>query len=272
MAEPGNDGYNQPMPTHSKQQPLGRRLPDVRIKPPGPESRRLASELARYESPGVSTMAGGLMPIVWREARGANVVDADGNVYIDLTGGFGVANLGHANPKVVGAVARQAKRLLHALGDVHPSDVRVELARRLAELAPVDDAQVILCSTGAEAVEVALKTATRFTGKHGFLAFEGGFHGQTYGALSVTHRREFRDPFETQIFQGVARVPYAYCYRCSLGKTYPTCEVACLGPVEAALRSPPAWAGEIAAVIIEPVQGREGEIVPPPEYLPRLRE
>ena len=251
---------------------FGRMLPRMVTPPPGPESRRLVRELARYESPGVSTIATGHVPIVWSRARGANVMDADGNVYIDMTAGFGVANVGHANPRVVAAVRRQSKALVHGLGDVHPNDVRARLVRRLAELAPGGPNKVILCNTGAEAVEVALKTATLFTGRTGFLAFEGGFHGQTYGALAVTSREQFRRPFQGQVFQGVAHAPCAYCYRCPLGLTYPDCGVACLKSVEELLDHPPAHVGPIAAVIVEPVQGREGEKAPPPEWLPRLKE
>lgn len=251
---------------------LGRLLPTIRQSPPGPVSRRLALELARHESSAVSTISTGEMPIVWTEARGANVVDADGNVYIDMTGAFGVASLGHSNPRVAEAVRRQVGILTHGLGDVHPHDVRVALTKRLAGLAYGQDGKVILCNTGAEAVEVALKTATLHSGKTGFLAFDGGFHGQTYGALAVTWRERFRQPFGRQVYSGVARAPYAHCYRCPLGLQYPSCEVACLEPVERLLQNPPPEVGPIGAVIVEPVQGREGDVVPPPEYLPRLQE
>ncbi len=239
--------------------------------PPGPRSRRLGQDLERYESPGVSSLGAGHVPIVWRRARGANVEDIDGNVYIDLTAGFGVAGVGHGSGSVVRAIRRQSGTLVHGLGDVHPNAPRLALARRLAKLAPGPDNKVMFCSSGAEAVELAMKTATLYTGKHGFIAFEGGFHGQTYGALSVTSRDRFRQPFAPQLNQHVARVPYAYCYRCPLGLEYPGCEVACLEPVEQALSSPPASVGPIAAVVVEPVQGREGTVTPPPEYLPRLK-
>ena len=259
------------MPVPSKATPLGRSLPRIVTRPPGPASRRLAAELAEYESPAVSTICAGEIPIVWRRALGANVEDADGNIYIDLTAGFGVANLGHADPAVTRALRRQSRELLHGLGDVHPSTVRVDLVRRLAEIAPGRHNKVILCNTGAEAVEVAMKTATLYTGKSGFLAFERGFHGQSYGALAVTSREEFRRPFESQIFQGVARAPFAYCHRCPVGRAYPGCDIVCLEPVERLLDEPPLSVGPIGAVIVEPVQGREGEIVPPPEWLPRLK-
>lgn len=253
----------------------------MRAGPPGPQSRRLVQELALSESPAVSTISTGDLPIVWTRARGSNVEDADGNVYIDMTAAFGVASLGHTNRRVMDAARKQSHVLVHGLGDVHPHNVRVALTRRLAEIAPGGrdgptasggPNKVILCNTGAEAVEVALKTATLFTGKTGFLAYEGGFHGQTYGALAVTSRERFRRPFGPQVFQGVARAPYAYCYRCPLGLTYPSCDIACLGPTKRLLDSPPTEVGPIAAVIVEAVQGREGDVVPPPEFLPRLQD
>lgn len=260
------------MARHSNIVPLGNLLPRIVTTPPGAESKRLAKELERHESPAVSSISAGGIPIVWRRARGANVEDVDGNVYIDLTGGFGVANLGHSDPSVANAISRQSRELVHGLGDVHPNALRVELVRRLSAIAPGRNNKTILCSTGAEAVELAIKTATLFTGKSGVLAFDRAFHGQSYGALAVTSRDEFRRPFEEQIFQGVVRVPYAYCYRCPVGRSYPSCGISCLDAVEASLDDPPENVGPIGSVIVEPVQGREGEIVPPPEWLPALQQ
>ena len=250
--------------------PLGRLLPNVIIPPPGPKSIRLAAKLAQHESPGVSGT--GPPPIVWREAHGANVADADGNIYIDLTAGFAVANVGHANQRVVTAIRRQAGRLLHGFGDVHPNGPRVELAQRLTTIAPIRESKAIFCNSGSEAVEAALKTATLYTRRHHFIAFDRGFHGQTYGALAVTARDEFRAPFAPQLNPHVTRVPYANCYRCPVGQSYPACDIACLKPVEQALADASGSAHPVAAVIVEPIQGREGEVVPPPEYFPKLKE
>ena len=251
---------------------LGALLPRIVTPPPGPQSRRLARALARYESPGVSTLSSGDAPIAWDAARGANVRDADGNVYVDCTAGFGVAGAGHANPRIVAAVRRQAGVLLHGLGDVHPNAPRLALAERLSRLLPGKENQAMFATSGSEAVELALKTAAKFTGKHGVVAFDNAYHGETYGTMAVTAREHFSAPFAPQINARVARVPYPYCYRCPLGKTYPSCDVACLAPVEKTIRRPPRGVGAIGAVLIEPVQGRGGVIVPPPEYMPRLRD
>ena len=152
--------------------------------------------LAAYEDQGRQAAVGpGEPPILWEEAAGANVIDADGNIYIDLTSGFGVAAIGHRHPRVVAAVREQAGRLLHALGDVHAHPSRVELAARLVRIAPVDDAQIFFAISGSDAVEIALKTAVGATGKRGIVAFQPSYHGMTLGALAVTSRPEFRAPF-----------------------------------------------------------------------------
>ncbi|MEO6193979.1 MAG: aminotransferase class III-fold pyridoxal phosphate-dependent enzyme, partial [Thermoanaerobaculia bacterium] len=151
--------------------------PEIVVPPPGPRSRELSAALGRFEAPGINTLVGGEPAILWEEARGANVRDVDGNLYIDLTSGFGVAAVGHRHPRVVAAVREQAGRLLHALGDVMAHPLRVELARRLAEIAPVDEPRVFFAISGAEAVEIALKTALGATGRPGILAFEPSYHG-----------------------------------------------------------------------------------------------
>lgn len=195
-------------------------------------------------------------PIVWVEARGANVLDTDGNRYVDLTSGFGVAFVGHCHPEVVDAVKRQADRLLHALGDLHPSDLKVELLERLCALSPWPQARAMLSLSGADAVTAALKTAVMATGKTGVVAFEGSYHGLTYGPLAVSGFSErFRKPFEAQLQSGVHFVPW------------PGCDV----DLDAAIGALPRdWSG-IGAVIVEPIQGRAGVRLPVPGFLEALR-
>ena len=195
-------------------------------------------------------------PIVWVEARGANVVDADGNRYVDLTSGFGVAFVGHRHPDVVAAVKRQADRLLHALGDLHPSDVKVELLERLCELAPWPDARAMLSLSGADAVTAALKTAVMATAKTGVVAFGGSYHGLTYGPLAVSgYADRFREPFQAQLQPGVHFA------------TWPEQEVS----VDTAIATLPQDWNSIGAVIVEPIQGRAGVRLPPPGFLEALK-
>ncbi|MEA2563728.1 MAG: 4-aminobutyrate aminotransferase / (S)-3-amino-2-methylpropionate transaminase / 5-aminovalerate [Acidobacteriota bacterium] len=214
------------------------------MTPPGPRSRELSRRIAEVEAPGINTLtsAPGAVSLFWDEAEGAHVRDVDGNLYIDLTSGFGVAAVGHRHPRVVEAVRAQAGRLLHGLGDVHGHPLRVELAERLVKLAPVDDPQVFFSISGSEAVEIALKTAIAATGRSGIVAFEPSYHGMTMGSLAVTSRPGFREPFAAHLHGHVRRLPYG---------------------------SPVKLENE-AAVLVEPIVGREGVILPPPGWLAEL--
>lgn len=249
--------------------PLGAQLGEIRVRPPGPKSQALTQELQRYESRNI-TFVNQDFPIFFTEAAGANVVDADENTYVDLTGFFGVAATGHSNERVADAIGIQAHRLLHGMGDVYPTENKVTLARTLCRLTPgTGDKRVIFASTGAEAVESALKTAAVATGKPGVLCFTGAYHGLTYGALCVTDRDLFRAPFLGQLGNIARRADFAYCYRCPLGLKYPACNVACLDFVRRALDEE--GGSEIGAVIVEPMQGRGGEIPAPTQWLQDLR-
>lgn len=249
--------------------PFGRQLPELVAPPPGPVSRRLAQELARHESPNVTYLAADF-PVFWEAARGANVRDVDGNVYVDLTAAFAVAGAGHAHPTVVAAVQRQAERLLHGMGDVHPPAVKVELLKRLAEVTPPGLTRAVLANSGAEAVEAALKTAMLASGRPRVLAFHGGYHGLTYGALAVSAREVFRAPFRAQLPATAVFAPYPYLYRSALGDD-PDGERH-LAYVRHLLDAPGTAGEGVGAILAEPVQGRGGDVVPPAGWLPGLRE
>jgi len=227
-------------------------------------AREVLNWLRRYESRNVTFQEpDGSWPIVWERARGTRVWDAEGRAYLDLTAAFGVAAAGHAHPAVVRAAQRQAARLPHAMGDVHPHPLKARLARELSRLtferwSPRATGKSILCQSGFEAVEAALKTALLATGRREILAFEGGYHGLGYGALNATHRRYFRQPFLGQL-GGFARFAPYPC-----------------GPAElaGALRAIAARlsTGRCGAVLVEPVQARGGIRLPPSDFLPALRE
>ena len=241
-------------------------LPDLKTAVPGPKSAELAEQLRRYECRGV-TYTDESFPVFWESARGANIVDVDGNRYVDVTGAFAVASLGHGDPLVVEAGSLGLARLSHGMGDVHPSAAKVELAKLLDEVTPGDLGQVIFGSSGSEAVEAALKTATQATGKSHFLAFEGAYHGLAYGALCLTHRPDFREPFLDQLGIPVTHLPFPDLFRPPPGSDRATCGKFCLEKVEEALRED----AEVAGIIVEPILGRGGEVVPPEDFLPGLR-
>jgi 4-aminobutyrate aminotransferase len=242
----------------------------MRTPPPGPESRRLAAELARVESPNV-TYLGDDFPVFWEAARGANVRDVDGNVYVDLTAAFAVAGPGHAHPRIVAAVQAQAEKLMHGMGDVHPPAVKVDVLRALAGVAPGGLTRAVLASSGAEAVEAALKTAAVATGKPRVLAFHGSYHGLTYGALAASGREDFRAPFASQLPRTAVFAPYPYAYRSPFGREPEEVGQATLRYVEYLLDTPGTASEGIGAILVEPVQGRGGDVVPPDGFLPGLR-
>jgi 4-aminobutyrate aminotransferase-like enzyme len=177
------------------------------------------------------------------------VLDVDGNRYLDLTSGFGVALVGHRHPSVVAAIKRQAGRLIHGLGDAQGHPLRVELAAALAHVAPVAQARVAFAISGADAVELAVKTALLATKRRRILVFQPSYHGLTLGALALSSRRHFRAGFESHLHNYVTRLAYGCAPRL----------------VARELDS-----GEFAAVVVEPVVGREGVVLPPPGWLPEL--
>ncbi|BDE06332.1 aspartate aminotransferase family protein [Vulcanimicrobium alpinum] len=230
-------------------------MPDQPI--PGPRSRALAAQLAVYEPPGV-TYLGDDYPVFWERASGALIGDVDGNTYLDLTSAFGVAAVGHTNPHVVAAIEAQARRLVHGMGDVHPTEVRVALLRRLAELAPGDLSKTYLATSGAEAIEFALKTALLATGKPRVVAYDGAYHGLSLGALEVAGIPKFRDPFAPLVVDRATFLRYPGA-RTSLDDA--------VAEVRRALDA----RSDVGALLIEPIQGRGGVIVPPEGYLRSLR-
>jgi len=248
---------------------LGALPPSMRRRPPGALGAALVEILARTECPALTSRRARRAersgapqdPIVWTEAVGANVLDADGNVYVDLTAGFGVAALGHRHPAVLEAVREQSGRLLHALGDLQPSDVKIELLERLVALAPFPDARVILGSHGGDAIEAALKTALLHTGRPGVLAFEGGYHGLSHGPLAICgYQPAFRAPFAAQLNPHVVFAPYP----------------ASSEPVAVAMarvRDAYHQGGlSVGAIVIEPMLGRGGVISPPAGFLAELQD
>ena len=226
---------------------FGDQLPKVETPPPGPRARQLCRTLADHEAPGINTLGSGSATLVWEEALGSNVVDVDGNLYIDLTGGFGVAAVGHRHPEVVDAIHRQAQKLLHGLGDVHAHPSRLQLARELCRRSPIAEPRVYFAASGSDAVEIALKTALLATGKPGVLTFDPAYHGLTLGSLQATSRQEFREPFESFFHSWFRRLPFG----CPIGE------------IEELLEGAP----DIGAVLLEPMVGREGLIPAPAGWL-----
>lgn len=240
----------------------------LKTKIPGPRSREL---LARREA-AVPRGPFNATPIFIEEGHGAALTDVDGNRLLDFAGGIGCLNVGQTNEAVVKAASAQLERFTHGCFHVTPYESYVRLAERLNDLVPGDfPKKTLLANSGAEAVENAVKIARAATGRPAVLAFEDGFHGRTQLALSLTSKvhpyKAGFGPFAPETY----RAPYGYCYRCSYHLSYPSCDVACVETLEDYFKRY-VEAERVAAVIVEPILGEGGFVVPPTEYLPKLRE
>lgn len=237
---------------------------------PGPKSRVLLDKQVRLEGGAVSYPRG--TPVAFEQGWGSTIRDVDGNIFIDFFGGAGVLNVGHCNPDVVRAVKRQVEKLTHSLD--FPTSPRAELVEEILSSAPGDmkGACKVLFGgpTGSDAVESAVKLAKYNTGRHGLIAFMGSYHGMTSGALALTADKHFKERY-LPLIPGVHFIPFAYCYRCAFGLEYPGCGVRCAAYLKRILDDPNSGVVDPAAVIIEPIQGEGGSIVPPMEFIPELR-
>ena len=228
---------------------IGQELPRIVTAVPGPRSRALAQRLAAVENPEVTCLAEPA-PIFWSRGAGVNVLDADGNRYVDLLAGFGAAVLGYAHPELTAALAAQAGELQHAMGDVYPAVRKLELLEALVRVLPGGLGGVILSGSGSDAVESALKTALLATGRPGVVAFEGAYHGLGLGALDATHRDDFRAAFRARLAGKTRFVPW--------------------GDADAARKA--VRESDAGAILFEPIQGRGGLVFPPAGFVAALRE
>ena len=240
----------------------------IRTSIPGPKSQELMKRRVDAVPRGVFHST----PVFAARAEGAVVEDVDGNVLIDLAGGIGCVNTGHRAKPVLAAIREQLDRYLHTCFSVAPYEGYVELAERLNKLTPGKFAKkTLLLNTGAEAVENAIKIARAYTKRPAVICFEDAFHGRSLLALALTSKTNPYKvgfaPFPSDIY----RIPYAYCYRCALGKKYPSCELACAEHLQEVFKrvvSPES----VAAVIAEPILGEGGFITPPKEFFPTIAE
>jgi len=246
------------------QQPKNQK-PHIQTPIPGPQSRALRAREDAHLAPGLQGFAL-YAGIAVSEARGSAVTDADGNILIDLIGGIGVNALGHSHPEYIKAVEAQLEQA--SVGSF-TSAARAELFERLAAHRPAPALhRAQLYSSGAEAVESALRLAKSHTGKYEFVGFSGGFHGKTMGVLSLMGS-DFKNGYGPMV-PGAHIAPYADCYRCPLKLNYPSCGLACVEATRAQVKQN--TSDGVAAFLIEPMQGTAGNVIPPPEFLPAIKE
>jgi diaminobutyrate-2-oxoglutarate transaminase len=235
---------------------------------PGPRSQRMLAEQAALESRARSYPRA--VPIAFEEGRGATLRDVDGNTYVDFFAGAGTLNLGHGHPTVVRAASEQQGRLVHALD--FPTVPRLALMRRLKQILPGGLRRTgrfhFGGPTGSDAVEASLKLVRAHTGRRSLVAFQGSYHGMTADALSVTSDVGCGGPQDT----AVHFMPFPYCYRCPLGLRPQSCGMACAKLLESSLEDPYSGVPKPAGVIVEPIQGEGGTVVPPAGWLAEVRE
>jgi 4-aminobutyrate aminotransferase len=240
-------------------------VPHIRTALPGPKAQALLERDERYMSPSYTR----IYPLVCARGSGAVMEDVDGNFFLDFTAGIAVTSTGHCHPEVVAAIQDQAAKLLHMSGTDFYYTPQIDLAQRLAELAPgASPKRVFFTNSGAEALEAGLKLARWHTGRSRALAFFGAFHGRTYGAMSLSgsklvHRRGF-----SPLVPDIHHVPFPRgCHSCAA----PGAVCTCVQQIEETVLKRIAPPDEIAAVFVEPIQGEGGYHVPPAGFLPALR-
>jgi len=242
------------------------KVPDIKVTPPGPKAREIIERDHRYVATTTKSA-----PIVVRRASGSVVEDVDGNLLIDFASGISVLNIGHAHPKVVEAISKQAAEFTHFAGTDFYYDIQTRLAERLGKITPGKHRKkVFFGNSGTEANEAAIKVAKSHTKRQMFLAFLGAFHGRTQGALSLTASKAKQRAGFFPTMPGVVHVPYAYCYRCPYKLTYPSCDLYCANIIEDVYMKTVAPPEDLAGVFVEPVQGEGGYIVPPPGWMDRI--
>ncbi|HET9274976.1 MAG TPA: acetyl ornithine aminotransferase family protein [Gemmatimonadales bacterium] len=248
---------------------MAKPYPEIVTPPPGPRARSIIARDRAVTQPCYIKA----YPLCIDHGSGPMVVDVDGNKFLDFMAGIAVCSTGYSHPRVVSAVQDAAARFLHICGSDFYYEGMAALAERLVRIAPgPSPKRVFLTNSGAEAVEGAMKLARHATGRTDFIAFDGSFHGRTYGALSLTSSKVRQRAGFGPFLPGVHHVPFAYCYRCAYGKTFPSCGLYSVDVIEKELFARLVDPASVAAVVVEPVQGEGGYVVPPPGWLAAIRE
>ncbi len=244
-------------------------VPNIRTPLPGPKAAALIARDAAVISPSYTRG----YPLVIARGSGCAVEDVDGNVFLDCAAGIAVNATGHSHPDVVRAVTAQAQQFLHMSGTDFYYEPQVQVAEALAAVAPMDGpVRAFFGNSGTEAIEACLKLARYTTRRPQIIAFFGGFHGRTMGALSLTASKTVQRRGFGPLVPGVTHAAYADCYRCPVGATPDRCAAECLDPLEHETLVQLVSPDEVAAVVVEPIQGEGGYLVAPDQFMQRLRD
>ena len=243
--------------------------PKIKVTPPGPKARKIVER----DSAVISPSFGRAYPLVVERGEGSIVVDVDGNEFIDMNAGLAVCSVGHSHPKVVKAIKDQADKFIHYSYTDFFYDDYVNLGEKLHDLVPGSHRKKFFYgNSGAESVEAAMKVARWHTGRQGYLAYIGSFHGRTLGAVSLTASKPYQRARFAPLIPGVEHIFYPYCYRCPFNLECPSCDYACVDYIDEYLFHRYVPPDEVAMLIAEPIQGEGGYIVPPEGYFKRLKK
>ena len=236
---------------------------------PGPKAKAIIERDGKVVSPSYTRD----YPLVIARGDGAVVEDVDGNVFLDCTAGIAVTSTGHSHPEVVQAIVDQAQKFLHMSGTDFYYEPQVRLAEELSAIAPMQGRTDRSSATRApKPNEAALKLAKYYTRRQNVIAFLGAFHGRSMGSLAATASKVTQRKGFSPLVPGTYHAPYPDCYRCPVNATPDSCAAECLNFIEQQLFVHLVSPDEVAAVIVEPIQGEGGYIVPPNVFLQRLRE
>ena len=243
--------------------------PSLKTALPGPKAQAIIERDAQAVSPSYTRD----YPLVIARGEGALVEDVDGNVFLDCTAGIAVTSTGHAHPDVVAAIVEQSGKFLHMSGTDFYYELQVRLAEELSAIAPMPGPhRTFFGNSGTEAVEAAIKLARYYTKRANLIAFFGAFHGRSMGSLSLTASKPAQRKGFSPLVPGVFHVPYANCYRCPVNATPETCAAECLRFLEEQTLVHIVSPDDVAAIVVEPIQGEGGYVVPPNVFHERLRE
>src|SRR5256714_10405328 len=244
------------------------KLPHLLMQLPGPKAKHVLEQDAKFMSPSFTRD----YPLVAKRGHGAIVEDVDGNAFLDFAAGIAVCSTGHCHPKVVEAIQKQAAELSHMSGTDFYYESLPQLAEKLAKTIPgAEDKKVFFTNSGAEAIEGAIKLARYTTKRDKFIAFYGCFHGRTMGALSLTASKSTQRKGFGALLAGVEHIPYPNAYRCEHGHTTETCGAEILDTLQRQIFQRLFDPEEVAAIVIEPIQGEGGYVVAPKFFLQALQ-
>jgi 4-aminobutyrate aminotransferase len=243
-------------------------VPHVKTSLPGPKAKAIIDRDANVVSPSYTRD----YPLVIAKGVGAGVEDVDGNVFLDCTAGIAVTATGHSHPAVVQAIVDQARKFIHMSGTDFYYEPQVRLAEELSAIAPMRGPhRSFFGNSGTEANEAALKLAKYYTRRQNVIAFLGAFHGRSMGSLAATASKVTQRKGFSPMVPGTYHAPYADCYRCPVNATPDSCAAECLNFIEQQLFVHLVSPDEVAALLVEPIQGEGGYIVPPDVFMQRLR-